>query len=89
MPSDKFHSSSDSLIAPSSFCFAITPSDALDLPAVTKALYVGTGGNVTLVPVDNAAPVTFVNVPGGAILDVRVSQVRTTGTDASDLVGLA
>ena len=89
MPSDKFYNSSDSLIAPASVCFAIVPSDALELPEVTKALYVGTGGQVTLVPTDNSDPVTFVNVPSGAILDVRVAQVRATGTDAADLVGLA
>ncbi|NVE95727.1 spike base protein, RCAP_Rcc01079 family [Altererythrobacter lutimaris] len=89
MVSDKFDSSSDSLIAPSSYCFAIIPNDAQNLPVVTKALYVGSGGRVTLVPVDNTSPVTFVNVASGAILDVRVSQVRATGTDASDLVGLA
>lgn len=89
VPSDKFESSSDSLIAPASVCFAIIPSDSLELPQVTKAIYVGTGGQVTLAPVDNTAPVTFVNVPSGAILDVRTSKILATGTDASDLVGLA
>lgn len=89
MPTDKFQSSSDSLIAPSSACFAIVPSDASDLPEVTKAIYVGTGGQVTLVPVDNQTPVSFANVPNGAILDVRVRKVLASGTDASDMVGLA
>lgn len=89
MPSDKFQSSADSLIAPSSACFAIVPSDVLELPEVTKAIYVGSGGQISLLPLDNQTPVTFANVPSGAILDLRVSKVLATGTDAGDLVGLA
>lgn len=89
MPSDKFYTSADSLIAPSSACFPIVPSDALELPEVTKAVYVGTGGQITLIPVDNQTAITFANVPSGGILDVRVSKVLATGTDASDIVGLA
>ena len=67
----------------------MTPSDTQDLPQVTKAIYVGTGGDIALVPVQGAGPVTFRNVPAGAILDVRVRAIRISGTTASDIVGLA
>lgn len=89
MPKDNFSNSSDSLIAPAQFCFEIAPSDAQELQVVTKAVYVGQGGDVTMLPIDNATDVVFRNVPSGAILDVRASAVRATGTTAADIVGLA
>ena len=89
MPKDNFQSSSDSVIAPAQFCFDVSPSDSEELQLVTKAIYVGEGGDVTLRAVDNASEVTFRNVPSGAILDVRVAAVLATGTSASQIVGLA
>lgn len=89
MPVDSFASFADSPMAPAATCFAVTPSDTLDLPQVTKALYVGTGGDITLVPALGTTPVVFRNVPSGAILDVRVRAIRTAGTTAAHMVGLA
>ena len=86
---DPFASTNDSPIAPSEDCFAVQPDDAAELPQATKAIYVGSGGDVVLVPVRGEAPVTFRNVPTGAILDVRVRAVHATGTTAADIVGLA
>ena len=65
------------------------PSDAVPLPRPTKAIYVGTGGAVTLRGVDGAADVTYRNVPSGSYLEVCAAFVRATGTTASDLVGEA
>lgn len=89
MPRDTFQTSSDSLISPAQFCFAINPSDSAELERVTKAIYIGHGGEVTLRALDNVQDVTFRNVPSGAILDVRLSALRATGTTATDIVGLA
>ena len=89
MPKDSFGSSADSLMAPASNCFAIIPDDATDLVEVTKALYVGTGGDVVLRAVDAAGDTTFRNLQDGSTLDVRVSAVRATGTTAGDMVGLS
>ena len=89
MPQDKFQNSTDSLISPAKTCFDILPDDATDVLQVTKAIYVGEGGDVTLRSVDGPADVTFANVPSGAVLDVRVKAVRATGTSAADIVGLA
>lgn len=86
---DSFNNTTDSLIAPSSNCFAITPNDAAELATVTKAIYVGEGGAVVLRSVRGGDDVTFSNVPSGAILDVRARFVRATGTTASQIVGLA
>lgn len=89
MPEDNFSGFSDSPIAPAADCFAIAPSDSQELPTVTKAIYVGTGGDVVLRPVGGADFITFRNVPEGGILDIRARAVRSTGTTAADLVGLA
>lgn len=89
MPKDNFQSSSDSLIAPAQTCFEVTPNDSQELETVTKAIYVGEAGDVVLRSVDSTADVTFRNVPSGAILDVRVSAIRSTGTTAAFIVGLA
>ena len=89
MQKDNFQRSSDSLISPAQSCFNITPDDVQELEQVTKAIYVGTGGDIALRAVDNTSDVTFRNVAEGAILDIRVSAVRANGTTAADIVGLA
>ena len=89
MSTDTFRNTVDTLTAPADFCFAVVANDAIDLPRVTKAIYVGVGGNVTLRSRNGQEDVTFQNVPSGAILDVRVKAVRATGTTASGIVGLA
>jgi hypothetical protein len=89
MPNDRFSAYADSLDSPAAQAFAIVPSDSAELPAVTKAIYVGSSGDVTLRPVRAAADVTYRNVPDGAYLTVRASHVRATGTTADDLVGEA
>lgn len=86
---DPYRQSVDSPMTPAERCFAITPSDTADLPSATKALYVGEGGDVTLVSVRGTDPVTFRNVPPGAILDVRARAIHATGTTAREIVGLA
>ena len=89
MFNDPFANAAQSVIAPSSDCFPITPNDSTDLPKATKALFVGTGGDVLLRPVSGSEDILFRNLPDGSILDVRVRAVRATGTSAADLVGLA
>lgn len=86
---DAFSGTSDSPIAPASRCFAITPADGTDLVRVTKAIYVGTGGDISLVPVGDDQAVLFRNVPSGSVIDVRVARVNSTATTADDIVGLA
>ncbi len=89
MLTDFFADYADSPLAPSLDCFAVTPSDAIDLPKVIKALYVGEGGDVVLRTAKSSTDVTFRNLPSGSTLDVRAKAVRATGTTAAFLVGLA
>lgn len=89
MAIDPFASTVDSPTAPASYCFAVVPHDLNDVPRVTKALYVGQGGDIALRSVDGDSDVNFVDVPAGMVLDVRVIAVRATGTTAGNIVGLA
>ncbi|MEM6265884.1 MAG: hypothetical protein AAF494_01660 [Pseudomonadota bacterium] len=88
MASDPFESTVNALNAPAESVFAVAPADASEFATSTKALYVGDGGDIVLRAVGDDADVTFVNVPAGAILPVRVKAVRETGTTAANIVGL-
>ncbi|WP_076072087.1 spike base protein, RCAP_Rcc01079 family [Sphingomonas montana] len=83
---DGFADRADTLSAPSRSATAVVPSDSMALARLPKALYVGTGGHVTLRCVDDATDVTFRNVPSGAIIRARASHVRAAGTTAADIV---
>lgn len=89
MVEDAFAGFANSPMAPAEYGFAITPSDTVDLPKATKAIYVGTGGSIALVFVRGSSAVSFINVPDGAVLDVRAKAIRATGTTATNIVGLA
>lgn len=73
--------------SPASNFAAVTPSDSVNLTYFTRALYVGTGGNVVVVSPSGTA-VTFSNVPDGAILPVKAMRVNSTNTTASNIVAL-
>lgn len=64
---------------------AITKSDTD--PNVFCQLYVGGAGDVKVVT-ENGDTVTFSAVPVGTILPIRVKQVLSTGTTATNIVGL-
>lgn len=86
---DHFDTRTDSVFAPSRQPFAITPDDAAEISPLPKALYIGTGGDVTLRGIDGAEDVVFRNLASGDRLEVRAMHVRASGTTARDIVGLA
>lgn len=65
----------------------ITPSDA-DTFVKAVAVYVGTAGDVRVLPANGDAAVTFKAVPAGGMVQCSVRGVLSTGTTASDLVGI-
>lgn len=73
---------------------AITPSNVtplMDYDNRPRAMtvYVGTAGDVAVVPVGNAFAQSVVfKVPAGGLVPVEVTYVLATGTDAGSLVGL-
>lgn len=84
---DRFENRAQSLEAPASDGFAITPNDGADLSETSRALYIGTGGAISLVLASGVA-LSFANVHGGTILPLRVKAIKATGTNASDMIGL-
>jgi hypothetical protein len=64
---------------------AVTVSDTAVLPDVTRALYVGTSGDVK-VRMASGVDCTFTAVSG--ILPIQVDMVYDTGTDADGIVAL-
>ncbi|MBB4053780.1 hypothetical protein GGR20_003442 [Devosia subaequoris] len=84
---DRFATHADGLESPASSGFAIIPDDSADLPHVTRAVYIGTAGNLA-VTLASGDQVTLVNLPSATLLPVRIARVEATGTTATDLVGL-
>lgn len=69
---------------PATDAFAVTPSDSTVLGGV-RGLYVGGAGNVNL-KTERGTTVLFSGVPAGAILPIRVLQVLSTSTTATNIV---
>ena len=80
---DQFNT--EDLLAPARHAAAVTPSDSTTLGFVTKRLFIGATGNVTVVMADGSS-VTYTAVPAGSYLRIRVSQVKATGTTATNIV---
>lgn len=71
---------------PASWAFAITPGSD-ELAVYPRALYVGVAGDVEVTMLGDGVSATFVGVPAGTILPIRVSHV-TAGTTADSILGL-
>ena len=85
---DRYATFSTGLESPATDGFTIAPSDSEDLPQVTRALYVGAAGAISLTLASGAA-VTLAGIPGGTLLPLRATRVHATGTTADAIVGLA
>lgn len=84
---DKFSTYSAGLNAPASEAEAITPDDQADLPWATRALYVGTTGNVRVTMLSGDT-VDLTQLQAGIMYPLRIRRVLATGTDATNLVAL-
>ena len=85
---DQFSNVADAVSAPATRAVSVTPHDSDALSDIPKALFVGTGGNLTLRGVNDAADRVWKNVPSGSVLPFRARYVRATGTTAADLLAL-
>lgn len=85
---DSFATVESSFDGPARSAEAVTPSDTVDLAAVSRALWVGTGGDLTVIMQDGIT-VALLNVPDGSLLPICVSRVKSGGTSASDIVALS
>ncbi len=85
---DNFAQTEAAVQAPATSAFAITPNNSTQLTSVTRAVYVGGAGNLTVLMDNDTSNVTFTGVPAGSILPIRVRLVAATGTTATSIVGL-
>jgi len=80
--------SANNVTSPGYSFSAITPSDTIDDPkGPFKAIYVGVGGDIAIVGLDNVA-VTFKGAITGSILPLIGRRVNSTNTGATDMVGI-
>jgi hypothetical protein len=84
---DKFSNFPTTPISPARGGALVAPNDTAELMQVSRALYVGQGGDVALTLADGDTLV-FEAVPSGSILPVRASIVRATGTTAAAIIAL-
>ena len=84
---DKFDGRPDELDSPAGGAFAVTPHNTNLLPVATRGIYVGGSGDVAGYTVAGHH-VTFVGVPAGFILPVRMASITVAGTTATSIVGL-
>lgn len=85
---DQFSSSADQVSAPATRAMSVVPHDGNALADIPKALFVGTGGNLTARGVGGGADTVWKNVPSGSIVPLRAQYVRATGTTAADILAL-
>ena len=65
----------------------VVPSDTTLFTTLPRALFVGTGGNLSLLGEDGTST-TWKNVPSGAIIPFRASRVNSTLTTATDILAI-
>lgn len=85
---DTFETHAPSLTAPASTAFAVTPADGSDLADVTRAIFVGGSGTLSVIML-SGQQVTFQGLVAGTMLPIRVRRIRATGTTATAILGLA
>ena len=85
---DEFFSVPDTQTGQAQNLTSLVPSDAADIAFVSKAIYVGIGGNLAVIAEDDTVAVTLANVQSGTILPIRVRRVMATNTTASSIVNL-
>jgi hypothetical protein len=81
---DSFAKHTRSLTSPPEHGAAVVPDT--DLGHVTRALYVGGGGDLH-VRLQDGTELTLANVPTGTLLPIRVTRILS-GTSATQIVGL-
>lgn len=83
---DAFERNASALDSPAAHAASVTPNDSTDLAASSRALYIGTSGDVKVTTV-GGNDVTFANVPVG-VLPIRVKRVHATGTSATGIIAI-
>ena len=73
----------------STYFQAVTPSDTTNISIAVRYLYVGTAGDINVIPYDGSSSVIIKNINAGTFLDLSVKRVSNTDTTASNIVAFA
>ena len=84
---DLYASTTPSLTSPAIDGAVVVPSDTVQLAQVSRAIYVGSTGDIAA-ELASGTQVTFTAVPAGMILPLRLRKIRSTGTSATNIVAL-
>lgn len=84
---DAFSDYSRSLTAPLSDGFDITPNDTGELREVTRAVYVGQGGDLAVEMADGGS-IVLRDLKPGVVYPLRLAKVLSTSTTAANVVGM-
>lgn len=70
--------------------FTVTKSDTTVFAQATRFIYVGGAGDIAVLMSGDVSPasVIFKAVPVGTVLSIAVTQVLSTGTTATNILGL-
>ena len=85
---DTFRQQPETEWSPATSSASVTPNDNDELAFLTRALYVGVGGNVKVKLRDDSTAVIFVGVAEGSVLPLQVKQVFDTDTTATNIIAL-
>jgi hypothetical protein len=83
---DLFANQGTSLTSPFAHAEPVVPSDTVDLPFVSRALFIGTGGDIRVTTLGDTI-VTFRNHPAG-YMPARIVRVHASATTAADIVAV-
>jgi hypothetical protein len=72
---------------PHSSAAVVTPDDANDLAAVTRAVYIGGTGHLNVIMMDGQT-VLFSALPVGTVLPIRAKRIKSTSTTATPIVAM-
>ena len=65
----------------------VVPSDTVNLAEPSRALYIGVSGKISVEMAGVGSAIVFLAVPVG-VLQIEVTRVNATNTDATDMVAL-
>ena len=82
---DDFKNNSVGITSPVTDGESVTPSDATELSKVSRAIYVGVGGDLKYVTIDGTT-LSKKNIASGLSHPMRVRQILATGTTATDII---
>ena len=85
---NKYKELATGLESPAVRAVSISGNDSADLAEVTRAVYIGAGGDITCILDGDTTPVTFSSMVTGVIYQLRIKRLYATGTNANNIIGL-